>query len=323
MFSLKTAPLWTKGLVLVSVPLVIGTISTLCLIVLFDQEISEVRKQEALSAVYRVSDLFMNAVGDCGAYAVTHDESFKERYASAQKQRKSALSLPRRVFKEPAAKEKLDRLQVFLDRAYSNLDIVMTAHDSLDRVRALKIKELTDDFADSRNAYDREAKWFKTHYKTDTQAEAQRKHIRDMLFMSIFINFVVALVLAKFFAVSIHDRISRVELNTTRYANGEPLSAPISGNDEIASLDQQFRLMVQKLNESEELRRHFVAMIGHDIRTPLTSLVLVLSSIEEGQFGLLEEAGTKRLELAMVQLQRLIRLLNDLLAMERMHSGKF
>jgi signal transduction histidine kinase len=85
----------------------------------------------------------------------------------------------------------------------------------------------------------------------------------------------------------------------------------------LAMIDVTEKLAAQKL------RQQFVAMVSHDLRTPLTSVQASLELVASGSFGRLSETGMQQLGRAERSLERLIKLINDLLDSERVESGTF
>lgn len=75
--------------------------------------------------------------------------------------------------------------------------------------------------------------------------------------------------------------------------------------------------------EIERLKQQFVAMVSHDLRTPLTSVQATLSLFRTGMYGEISEEGVKRLDVTEEVLERLMNLVNELLDLERMGSGQF
>jgi len=73
--------------------------------------------------------------------------------------------------------------------------------------------------------------------------------------------------------------------------------------------------------EAERLKQEFVAMISHDLRTPLTSVKGTLSMMAEGVYDIATDVGKRRLNTAQESIDRLINLINDLLDIEKMEAG--
>jgi PAS domain S-box-containing protein len=79
---------------------------------------------------------------------------------------------------------------------------------------------------------------------------------------------------------------------------------------------------ITERKQIERMKRDFVAMVSHDLRTPLTSIQGFLSLLDAGAYGELTDAGADSLYTADASITRLIRLINDLLDAERLESGK-
>jgi PAS domain S-box-containing protein len=80
---------------------------------------------------------------------------------------------------------------------------------------------------------------------------------------------------------------------------------------------------ITERKELERLKQDFVAMVSHDLRTPLTSLQGGLALLSTGKFGELNDRGTQLLEGGERSIDRLVRLINDLLDIEKLEAGKF
>jgi signal transduction histidine kinase len=76
------------------------------------------------------------------------------------------------------------------------------------------------------------------------------------------------------------------------------------------------------LRESERVKNEFLSIAGHELRTPLTSIRGSLGLLEGGVLGELPEDATHMISLALTNTDRLVRLVNDILDIERMAAGK-
>jgi PAS domain S-box-containing protein len=92
----------------------------------------------------------------------------------------------------------------------------------------------------------------------------------------------------------------------------------IEGNRFLALL-----LDVTERHEVERLKQEFVGMVSHELRTPLTSVGAFLDMILLGTFDADLQAMKQRSEVAGRNVTRLVELVNDLLDLEKMQSGRF
>lgn len=100
----------------------------------------------------------------------------------------------------------------------------------------------------------------------------------------------IAVALGSFFASTLTERLLRLEEATRRIEEGDlGARAAVKGNDEIAALAQSFNQMAGRLQAVDEqqkaldaLRRDLVAWAGHDLRTPLSSIRLLVEALADG-----------------------------------------
>ncbi len=97
-------------------------------------------------------------------------------------------------------------------------------------------------------------------------------------------------------------------------------SAPIVEEEFIAGIVVTFRGIGQR-RAAERLKNEQISVVSHELRTPLTSMRSALGLLVGGQVGRLPEKGNRLLEIAVRNTDRLIRLINDILDLERLDSG--
>ncbi len=69
------------------------------------------------------------------------------------------------------------------------------------------------------------------------------------------------------------------------------------------------------------LRNEFISMVSHELRTPLTSIRGALGLINAGALGQLPERARAMVQIAHQNSERLVRIINDILDMEKINSG--
>ena len=72
----------------------------------------------------------------------------------------------------------------------------------------------------------------------------------------------------------------------------------------------------------ERMKDEFVSIVSHELRTPLTSIRGALGLLAGGRLGELPQKAHRMLDIAVSNTDRLVRLINDILDIERMESGK-
>lgn len=95
----------------------------------------------------------------------------------------------------------------------------------------------------------------------------------------------------------------------------------VTSNDEIGQLSDSFNILAESLEKTDKNRREFISNISHELRSPITSIKGFIAGILDGIIPMDKE----RYYLSIVydEIQRLSRLVNDLLDLSSMESGNF
>ena len=72
----------------------------------------------------------------------------------------------------------------------------------------------------------------------------------------------------------------------------------------------------------ERMKDEFISVVSHELRTPLTSIHSSLKILATGKLGSLSTKGQRMLQIADEQTERLVRLVNNVLDLQRIQSGK-
>jgi signal transduction histidine kinase/DNA-binding response OmpR family regulator/CHASE3 domain sensor protein len=72
----------------------------------------------------------------------------------------------------------------------------------------------------------------------------------------------------------------------------------------------------------DRMKNEFVSVVSHELRTPLTSIRGSLGLLAAGMLGNVADKAQRMLQIAINNTDRLVRLINDILDIERLESGK-
>ncbi len=84
---------------------------------------------------------------------------------------------------------------------------------------------------------------------------------------------------------------------------------------------QQREVDLRQRTELDTVKDEFISTVSHELRTPLTSIRGALGLLSAGLMGKVDEKAANLLRIASTNTDRLVRLINDILDLERMSSG--
>jgi PAS domain S-box-containing protein len=125
---------------------------------------------------------------------------------------------------------------------------------------------------------------------------------------------------------AIHDRVAtNAEEDNYRRADGlsipvEVTATPLIEDDRAIGAVVVFRDVTQR-REVDRMKSEFVSMVSHELRTPLTAIRGSLGLIGGGALGELTPSAAHMVDIALVSVERLNRLINQILDIERIESG--
>jgi PAS domain S-box-containing protein len=100
------------------------------------------------------------------------------------------------------------------------------------------------------------------------------------------------------------------------------LTPLVNPENNVISVIIQGQDITQQL-ESERMKKEFTSTLSHELRTPLTSIIGSLQLINTGVMGDVDKDIVELTVIAERNAQRLLDLINDLLDIEKIESGKF
>ncbi|WP_066426608.1 PAS domain S-box protein [Anabaena sp. 4-3] len=79
---------------------------------------------------------------------------------------------------------------------------------------------------------------------------------------------------------------------------------------------------ITELQQIEQMKSEFIGIVSHELRTPLTAIRAALGLLNSGIYDQKPEKFQRMIEIALIDSDRLVRLVNDILDLERLESGR-
>lgn len=154
--------------------------------------------------------------------------------------------------------------------------------------------------------------------------------VRIAILLTALVVFVCSIAISGWFSRKLVRRIEAIRFVSQKIGEGEyQHRVPVPGDqaDEITDLVQDMNQMAEQLEISqrelkrfEKNRQQFLLDLSHELRTPLTSIRGWLEALQKGYVATEEkEQVYSRME---KEIQRLIRLIQELMDLEKIRAGK-
>jgi signal transduction histidine kinase len=108
--------------------------------------------------------------------------------------------------------------------------------------------------------------------------------------------------------------------NARTYEDVEKLAQTLE--ERVAERTQDLRSANERLQELDQLKSSFVSIVSHELRTPMTSVKGLVENMLDGLTGHLDDRQTFYLGRVKYNIDRLIRMINDLLDLSRIEAGR-
>ena len=136
------------------------------------------------------------------------------------------------------------------------------------------------------------------------------------------LSLVAAGLLAFFLIRSITRPIDLLRRATTKISEGKfTHRVDLRTQDELGDLADAFNEMAYQLKRLDDMKAHFVAIVSHDLKTPLTSMKEAVDLLLEEAVGPLSPKQRHLLEINAGGIQKLAEFVDDILNLTRMEAG--
>lgn len=112
---------------------------------------------------------------------------------------------------------------------------------------------------------------------------------------------------------------------TGRRKDGSSFPMELAVNDSLVGGQHLFTAAIRDITERkqiDQMKNEFISIVSHELRTPLTSIRGSLGLIAGGAIGEIPPQAKQLIDIASNNSERLVRLINDILDIEKIESGK-
>ncbi|MBU3180355.1 sensor histidine kinase [Clostridium psychrophilum] len=160
-------------------------------------------------------------------------------------------------------------------------------------------------------------------YNSIEELSASLKRVYEIIWISAVFAILFSCIVIYYFSQKIIIKpLAEINYVARKISNGDvDKRVYLKSNDEIGELAQTFNNMADAVEKNEKNRRDFISNVSHEIRSPITSIKGFISGILDGVIP--KEKEKYYLSIAYEEIQRLTRLVNDLLDMSAIEAGEF
>ena len=160
-------------------------------------------------------------------------------------------------------------------------------------------------------------------YNSIEELSQSLKRVYEIIWISSIFAIIFSCIVIYYFSQKIIIKpLAEINSVARRISNGDvDKRVYLKSDDEIGELAQSFNFMADSIEKNEKNRREFISNVSHEIRSPITSIKGFISGILDGVIP--QEKEKYYLSIAYEEIQRLTRLVNDLLDMSAIEAGEF
>lgn len=150
---------------------------------------------------------------------------------------------------------------------------------------------------------------------------AWRDQLRTVIF-GVVVAAIIAAIAARLLSGWVTRRIDPLIAGAASLSEGDlSTRVAVEGADELAGVAESFNVMAEALETSRSRERQFLLSVGHDLRTPLTTIAGYAEALED---GIDDPAEVARIAGVMTtENRRLKRLIEDVMLLARIDSAEF
>lgn len=159
--------------------------------------------------------------------------------------------------------------------------------------------------------------------KAVTEIERKSTNASYIVAAGFLVNLILCIVLLHFFSRHVAGRISSLQRRAKALTANKTLEPMLRGDDEIKRIEVKLDSLSKELAMARRRKQDFLAMVSHDLRSPLTSLGMSLEMFGKGVYGDISVEGRRGFRRHARGVDSLVTMISDVLDLEKIEANLF
>jgi signal transduction histidine kinase len=163
----------------------------------------------------------------------------------------------------------------------------------------------------------------------ESQVDAERRmkniarNINYVLIFGALFSVITSIASGLLFSSSITERLKRVLRNIRSMESRQPAVPIADGFDEIADLDSAITRTAKQIRDAEDFQSATARIVAQELERPLDTIAMAFEQLRTTGFDNLNAKGASRLQEVNAEVDRLRKLVDDLLVLDTIRSAGY
>lgn len=157
--------------------------------------------------------------------------------------------------------------------------------------------------------------------ESDTSTELRERTVL-LLRIAVGISILIAISSSLYLSLALSKRINALAENARRLGRKEELLPALAGSDEIAVVDSAMHEAANDIAELDQIREEIVAMVSHDIRSPVTTIKMAGTALTNKVSDVADDSVKQIIFEIDANCDRILAISRDLLDLQLCESSK-
>lgn len=157
--------------------------------------------------------------------------------------------------------------------------------------------------------------------KTVSAIEKKSINASYIVATGFLVNLILCVALLHSFSRHVAGRINSLQRRAFALTTNKTLEPMLVGDDEIKRIEVKLDSLSNELALARARKQNFLAMVSHDLRSPLTSLGMSLEMFGKGVYGDISVEGRRGFRKHARSVDSLVTMISDLLDLEKIEAN--